>query len=145
MHHSIDISGTLDGTVESIWRVWTDMAAYPDWDPREEETRLDGPFAPGTTGWSKQRGRRPGSPFEVTLVEPMSRWTNELPLPGGRLVIDHHLEALDEHRVRVAKTYTAHGPMSVLFALVFQRGIRREMPGTWAALEAEAARRSAVA
>jgi hypothetical protein len=141
MKHSIECTATLGAAPAAVWAVWADMTSYPAWDPRDEEMRLDGPFATGTTGWSKQAGRRPGSPFTLTLVEPMTRWVNELPLPGGSLVIDHQLEAVSGGRSAVRKTYTAHGPMAVLFALHFGRGIRREMPASFAALEAEAARR----
>ena len=73
----------------------------------------------------------------------MTRWVNELPMPGGRLVIDHHLEAVSGGGSAVRKTYTAHGPMAVLFKLFFGRGIRRGMPASFAALEAEAGRVSA--
>ncbi len=142
MKHTTECSTTLNADIAQVWDAWADMAAYPSWDPREEETRLDGPFATGTTGWSKQKGGRAGSSFVLTLVEPISRWVNELPLPMGRLVIDHHLQSLGDGQVLVRKTYTAHGPLSVLFALHFSRGIRREMPATFEALEAEALRRT---
>lgn len=141
MQHTTECTATLDGDLAEVWEVWADMPAYPTWDPREEETRLDGAFATGVTGWSKQVGGRAGSTFTLTLVKPMSRWVNELPLPGGRLVIDHRLTAAGEGRVALTKTYTADGPLAVLFRLYFSRGIRREMPTTFAALEAEVARR----
>jgi Polyketide cyclase / dehydrase and lipid transport len=144
MKHTIECTSTLNAAAGEVWDVWADMAASPTWDPREEETRLDGPFVTGTTGWSKQKGGRAGSSFVLTLVEPTSRWVNELPLPRGRLVIDHHLHSLDDGQVLVRKTYTAHGPLAVLFAAYFSRGIRRQMPATFKALEAEAIRRSKV-
>jgi hypothetical protein len=139
--YAIDCEATVRGSLADIWNTWTDMASYPSWDPREEELRLDGPFEAGTTGFSKQVGPRPGSPFEIIRVEPMTRWTNVSPLPGGRLVIDHRLTGADDDNVHLLKHYEAHGPMSVAFRLFFARGIRTEAPGTFAALEAEAARR----
>ena len=30
----------------------TDVAGWPAWDPHEKAARLEGPFAPGTAGWS---------------------------------------------------------------------------------------------
>lgn len=140
--YAIDLEATVTGDVAGLWAAWTDMAAYPSWDPREETMRVDGPFEPGTTGFSKQTGPRPGSAFTITRVEPVSRWTIETPLPGGKLVLDHLLEAAGEGSVRLVKRYEAHGPMSLAFRLVFARGIRAEMPATFAALAAEAERRS---
>ena len=141
--YAIDCEATVRGSLADIWNTWTDMASYPSWDPREEELRLDGPFQPGTTGFSKQVGPRPGSSLEIIRVEPMARWTNVSPLPGGKLVIDHTLTAGADGTVHLVKHYEAHGPMSVAFRLFFAKGIRAEAPGTFAALEAEAARRKA--
>jgi hypothetical protein len=140
--YRIDCVATLAGDQQAIWDTWTDMASYPSWDPREEELRIDGPFAVGTTGFSRQVGPRAGSTFRLTRVEPVSRWTNECPLPGGRLVLDHHLESLGDGRVSVLKRYEVHGPFEIVFRLLIGRGIRAEAPSTFAALEAEAKRRA---
>lgn len=140
--YAIDCEATVTGELDALWDAWTDMAAYPSWDPREEELRIDGPFQAGTTGFSKQVGPRPGSTFTVTGVEPKSRWTNEAPLPGGKLVIDHWLHPQPDGTIRLVKRYEAYGPMSVAFRFVFARGIRAEMPATFAALAREAARRA---
>ncbi len=141
--YAIDCEATLTGTLESLWATWTDMLSYPEWDPREEAIRMEGPFKPGTTGWSKQVGPRPGSPFTILRVEPKTRWTNEAPLPGGKLVIDHLLTDRGDGTVHLVKRYEVSGPMQLAFRTIFARGIRREAPGTFAALEAEAARRAA--
>jgi len=139
--YAIECEATIRGRLTDVWNTWTDMARYPEWDPREEVLRLDGAFAAGTTGWSKQVGPRPGSPFTLVRVEPQARWTNESPLPGGKLVIDHHLTDTGDGSVHLLKRYEVSGPMQLAFRLIFARGIEREAPGTFAALEAETARR----
>ena len=138
--YAIDCEAVIEADPDALWQVWTAIASYPSWDPREDQARLDGDFAVGTTGFSKQKGRRPGAPFELIVVEPKTRWASESPLPGGKLVIDHHLEVLDDGRIKLSKRYEAHGPMQVLFRLVFAKGIRRDVPGSFAALGAEARR-----
>ena len=140
--HTIRCSATLNATVAEIWAVWEDLPASPRWDLREQDVRLDGPFQTGTTGWSTQVGGRPGGPFTLTLVQPMARWVRELPLPGGRLVIDHRVESTGRREVLVAKDYTAHGPFAIVFAVVLAGGIRRSAALSFAALEAEAWRRA---
>lgn len=143
MKYDIVCTATVEGDPAAIWEARTDLPAYPGWDGREEELRLDGPFGPGATGFSKQVGRRPGSSFVVTAVEPRTRFTTQCPLPGGKLVLDHRMSDTATGEVKLCKTYRVHGPLSVLFRVYFGREIRRNMPSTFAALAAEAARRTA--
>jgi hypothetical protein len=131
----------VDGDLDQIWDVWTDLASFPRWDPREERTEPRGPFAVGTTVWSKQRGN-PGGESTITGIEPRRRWTAESPLPGGRLVIEHVVEPVGPGRVKVAKHYEAHGPLVALFRLYYGPRVRRALPETFRALQREAARRA---
>ncbi len=142
MKHAITCQATLPGaTADLAWRVWTDLASYPSWDPREEMNCPEGPLAAGMKGVFKQRGRGAGA-YTITAVEVGRSWLTEIALPGGRLEIDHRLEPTAEG-VTVTKVYTAYGPMALAFRWFFARGIRREMPGSFAALGAEIARRAA--
>jgi hypothetical protein len=132
---------TLAGiSAQDAWTVWSDLASYPSWDPREEVNQPDGPLAVGTTGRFKQRGRGSGT-YTITAVEPGRRWVSQTALPGGRLVIDHRIEP-GQGATTLTKTYVAEGPMALAFRWFFARGIRREMPGSFAALEAEIRRRT---
>jgi hypothetical protein len=134
------VDAELGGTVESIWAVLADMPGYATWDPRAGQVRLDGPFATGTTGHVVSPAGK-GSPLLLSDVVPGERWTSELPLPGGRLVMTYVLAPVGPGRVRVTKTYVAHGPVSIAFRVRYARAIRAELPATFAALEVEAARR----
>jgi len=140
MQHTITCTETLSAPVEQVWAVWSDVESYPTWDEREELNRLDGAFAVGTTGTFKQRSRGKGT-YRITAVEQGTAWTTEVPLPLGKLVIEHELECVPEG-THVIKRYTAHGPMALAFKWFFASGINREMPGSFAALRAEIARRS---
>lgn len=128
---------TVTGDIDAFWAVWTDLPRFPTWDPREEETRIDGPFEVGTTTWSKQRGN-PGGPATIVDVDKPRKWTVESSLPGGKLVIDHLLEEVEPGRVRVSKRYEVHGPLTVLFRLYYGPRVRKALPRTFSALEAEA-------
>jgi polyketide cyclase/dehydrase/lipid transport protein len=140
MQHTVIVDAELDGTVESIWAVLADMPGYATWDPRAGQVRLDGPFATGTTGHVVSPAGK-GSSLLLSDVVPGERWTSELPLPGGRLVMTYVLAQVGPGRVRVTKTYVAHGPVSIAFRVWYARAIRAELPATFAALEVEAARR----
>ncbi len=143
MRYVVDCEAQINGDIDSVWEVWTDMASFPEWDKREQALRLDGPFAVGVTGFSKQIGPRPGSPFRVIAVEAKRRWVNECPLPGGRLVLDHRLEDSGNGKVKVTKRYEVLGPMAIAFRFVFSRAIIRDTPETLNALGVEARRRAA--
>jgi hypothetical protein len=142
MRYVIDCQETISGDLDSVWATWTDLPSYTSWDPREEEMRVDTSFGVGATGFSKQRGGRPGSVFRVVRVEPKTRWVNEVPLPGGTLTIDHVLTEVGLRKTHVLKRYVVEGPMAIAFRLVFAKGIRKDAPGTFAALENEVRRRS---
>lgn len=141
MQYTLDVETVVDADHAAVWQAWTDMESFPAWDPREEETVLDGPFAVGVTGWSKQRGVS-RSRFTVTDVEPGTMWQVETPLPAGKLVIDHRVEDTDDGRLRLSKRYVAHGPVSLAFRVHYARRIRNEMPASFAALVAESRRRA---
>jgi hypothetical protein len=143
--YTLDLEARVEADLDSVWTAWTDMERYPEWDPREEVMTLDGPFAEGATGFSKQAGPRAGGPIRITRVEAPGRFTVETPLPLGRLVLDHWMEPSGPDRVLIRKRYQVHGPMSVAFRLFFTSSIRSEMPATFAALESEAQRRASLA
>jgi uncharacterized protein YndB with AHSA1/START domain len=52
-----------------VWRVWSDVNTWPDWNPDMKESRLDGPLRQGTTG---RINTRSGGKHDVvvTMVEP---------------------------------------------------------------------------
>jgi hypothetical protein len=139
MRYILAVETTVEADPASLWQAWTDMSRFPAWDPREEETTLQGPFGPGATGWSKQRGT-PRSPITITAVEQGRRWQVETPLPAGKLVIDHELHDAGGGRVRLVKRYQVQGPLAIAFRLYYASRIRRDMPSSFAALAAEAAR-----
>src|SRR5262249_10122039 len=99
--------------------------------PPGEEARTPPPYHPAY-----------GLQLPVTLVglAAMPRWTAQHTPPGGRLVIDHWMEPVGSRRVRVGKRYEVHGPMSVVYRLLFARRIRRSVPEQLAVLERAANR-----
>lgn len=129
----------IAGGIEEIWRAAIDVANWPSWDPHEEKARIDGPFAPGTTGWVKPKGA-PAGPFTITAVESGRSWTSEAGIPFGKIRGHYTYEPLGDGTVRVGKRMEVHGPFRPIFRLIWERGIRADMHLTIAALEVEARR-----
>jgi uncharacterized protein YndB with AHSA1/START domain len=128
-----ECEATFAADPADVWKVWTDVDHWPEWDVSKEIARLDGPFQPGASGWAKQRGNLGGS-FTITTVEDGRRWVTECPIPMGMVVFDHLLEPVAEGRVRVVKKVEVQGGLgSVLLRLVAPK-MRREITESLAAL-----------
>src|SRR5215469_3348173 len=70
-----------------VWRVWSDVNTWPDWNPDMKESRLDGPLQRGTTGTINTRS---GGKHDVvvTFVEQGRSFELEsAAMPGMRLAI----------------------------------------------------------
>jgi uncharacterized protein YndB with AHSA1/START domain len=128
-----ECEATFEAEPAEVWKVWTDVERWPEWDVSKEIARLDGPFQPGVSGWAKQRGNLGGS-FIITEVDDGRHWVSECPVPMGKVVFDHVLEPVAGGRVRVIKRVEVQGGFSSLFRLVAPK-MRREIARSLAALE----------
>ncbi|MEV6771984.1 SRPBCC family protein [Nocardia sp. NPDC051030] len=135
-------SGTITGDIEWIWRTASDPAAWASWDPHLEEIRFEGPFAPGSTGWSKPKGG-PGGPFTVVATAARSSYSTESPVPGGLMKITNTYTELGDGQVRITRDVEVTGWFGKVFNLFWAKGQRRDMHNTFRALEQEAQRRAA--
>ena len=129
----VRVRGNIRGRAAAVWKVWTDVERWPEWDVSKEIARLDGPFQPGVSGWAKQRGNLGGS-FTITEVDDGRRWVSECPVPMGKVVFDHVLEPVAGGRVRVVKRAEVQGGFGSLLRLVAPK-MRRETARSLAALE----------
>ncbi len=120
-----ECAATFDADPAETWKVWTDVARWPEWDVSKEIARLDGPFEPGVSGWAKQRGNLGGS-FTITAVDDGRRWVTECPMPMGKVIFEHLLERAAEGRVQVVKRVEVQGALGSLLLLVVPR-LRREI------------------
>jgi uncharacterized protein YndB with AHSA1/START domain len=131
--YEFECEATFAAEPDAVWKVWTDVARWPEWDVSKEMARLDGPFEPGVSGWAKQRGNLGGS-FTITEVEAGRHWVTECPVPLGKVVFEHSLEPLDGGRVRVVKRVEVQGGFGPLLRLLAPK-MRREITESLVALE----------
>jgi len=127
----------ITGDINRIWELTTDVSNWPNWDPHEEEGRLDGPFVVGSVGWSKPR-KGPGTEWIITEVVPKRVWASECKLPGGKLTGRNTFTPLGDGRIACTKEIHVSGPLIPLFRFYFGKHIKRDMFATWGALEQEA-------
>ena len=116
---------TFEADPATVWKVWTDVDRWPEWDVSKEIARLDGPFEVGVSGWAKQRGNLGGA-FTITMVDAGHRWITECPTPIGKLVFDHVVEPIAGGRVRVVKKVDVHGALTPVVRLLAPK-MRRDI------------------
>ena len=131
--HLFECEATFEAEPAEVWKVWTDVERWPEWDVSKEIAQLDGPFQPGVSGWAKQRGNLGGS-FTITAVDDGRRWVTECPIPLGKVVFDHLLEPVAEGHVRVVKRVEVYGGFGSLLRLIAPK-MRRDITQSLAALE----------
>ena len=130
--YEFECEATFAAEPDAVWKAWTDVARWPDWDVSKELARLDGPFEPGVSGWAKQRGNLGGA-FTITEVDAGRRWVSECPMPLGKVVFDHSLEQAAAGRVRVVKRVEFQGGFAPLLRL-FAPKMRRDIDESLTAL-----------
>jgi hypothetical protein len=74
-----ECEATFEAEPDAVWKLWTDVTRWPEWDVSKEIARLDGPFEVGSVGWAKQRGNLGGT-FIITEIDNGRRWR---PVPGS--------------------------------------------------------------
>jgi hypothetical protein len=135
-------SATITSDIDSVWRTVSDVPAWASWDPHVDEVRFDGPFQPGTKGWTKPHGA-PAGPFQLIHVVHGKSYSTESPMPGGTMTITNSYQPVGPGRVLVSRRVELTGWFVPIFRLFWAKSMRRDMQHTFAALEQEAQRRAA--
>lgn len=139
--YEISTRAVITGTPEAAWSVQTDVAAWSAWNSHERASRLDGPFAAGTHGWSAPRGG-PSAAWIITHADAPTSWSSRTALPGGALTEARTFTATPDGLLLCTDTMRVTGPLELLFRLWFGPRLRRDMAVTFRELEAEMARRA---
>jgi Polyketide cyclase / dehydrase and lipid transport len=105
--HAVETEASRD----VLWRHWSDMASWPEWNAGIAKIEVDGPFAVGTAFTMVPPA---GDPVRMRLTEivPSESFTDEM--DGGDFVVRtvHRLEALPADRTRVVYRTEIVGPTS---------------------------------
>lgn len=103
-----------------VWAVWTDVAAWPRWNPGVRSvTLLDGARVAGPGVRARVRQPQlPAAVYEVTVWEPPRRWVWVARSPGIVSTASHEVRDLGDGRCRVTGSVVHAGPLAPLVALV---------------------------
>jgi uncharacterized protein YndB with AHSA1/START domain len=128
-----ECEATFEAEPAEVWKLWTDVARWPEWDVGKEIARLDGPFEPGVSGWAKQRGNLGGS-FTITAIDDGRRFVTECPMPMGKVTFEHLLEPAAGGQVRLIKRAEVQGGFGTLLRLLAPK-LRRDNDESLTALQ----------
>jgi uncharacterized protein YndB with AHSA1/START domain len=131
--HSVETSAAP----EEIWRLWADVAYWPDWNGDIERIELIGPFAAGSRIVMTPIGEEPIELRIAEAVEP-ERFVDEAEL--GEIVVRtlHRVERLECGGGRVTYRMEITGPAADTLGPEVGPEISGDFPQTLAALVARA-------
>jgi hypothetical protein len=127
--HSVEASTAP----EKIWRLWADVAGWPEWNGDIERIELVGPFAAGGTIVMTPIGQEPIELRIAEAVEP-ELFVDEAELDDIVVRTIHRVERLDPERVRVTYRMEITGEDADTLGPRIGPEISADFPQTLAAL-----------
>jgi hypothetical protein len=101
---------------ERVWRIWSDVSTWPDWNPDVLAIEIDGPFASGTTG---RMTTKAGGTHAIVLrqVEPGRSFRLETsPVPLGRFAFRCEVRPAASGVSTIGQSITIGGPLGGLYS-----------------------------
>jgi hypothetical protein len=117
----------------TIFKIWSDVERWKDWDPDTQEARLNGAFAVGCTGHLvPTKGK--GVNIKITECTTDKSFTCVGGIPGFSMAFVHEVRPLSEG-CEVLHRVTFSGPLSFIFAPLIGAQIRKGLPVTMTSLK----------
>jgi hypothetical protein len=121
--HSQRVSGL---SAEKIWKAWTDINRWSEWQDDLEFARLDGEFREGATFMLRPQGG-PNVKVELINVEPNVNFTDCTRFPLAQMTGSHDLIRRGSE-IEVRTTMTVRGPLAFLWGRLVAKGIVAGLP-----------------
>jgi uncharacterized protein YndB with AHSA1/START domain len=131
--HSIETTASP----ESIWRLWSDVATWGEWNADIERIEISGPFAAGSMISMTPTGQETVELRIAEVAEP-DRFVDEADLGDVVVRTVHRIERLDEERNRVSYRMEITGPAADAIGPKLGPAISGDFPETLAALTEQA-------
>lgn len=108
-------------TKESIWRAWSDVASWPQWDSETELTSISGSFKVGTKFMLKPKGG-PKISLQLIEVNPLSDFTDVTRFPFAKMFDTHAMEETAEG-LKIISIIRVEGPLGWFWRKVVAEGV----------------------
>jgi hypothetical protein len=144
--YAFDEAATIEADLAAVWQTVSDVPSWATWDPHVLSCGFEGPFEPGSGGWTVSRiVSRTRGYFKVIDVRPGESYTTQSPMPFGKMLIINRYRPAGPGRVDVSRRVEVHGAFAPIFRLVWAKEFQKDTRITFQALEQEARRRGAEA
>ena len=111
---------------DKIWRVWTDVNRWTEWQDDIESAKLEGPFIKGAIIHLRPKGG-PNVKVELLGVEPLVNFTDLTRFPLAEMTVDHDLVRYgDELEIRTSIKVT--GALAFLWSRIVAKDILASLP-----------------
>jgi Polyketide cyclase / dehydrase and lipid transport len=120
-------------SAEAIWRLWADVARWPDWNADIEHIELSGPFASGSRISMTPIGQEPVELRIEEAIEP-ELFIDVAELGGVVVRTIHRVQRLDDDQNRVTYRMEITGPAAEREGPELGPEISGDFPQTLAAL-----------
>ncbi len=123
---SFEESVTTKASVKNIWKVWSDVKGWSNWDHELEWAELDGDFAPGVEGRLKAKDW-PVSTFVMTEVEWEKSFKDLSKMPLTQMEFNHTIEPSKEG-VRITHSVSVKGLLAPILYLKLRKRFQAGFP-----------------
>lgn len=124
---SIEARCPTSAAKEEVWKLWANVATWPQWDHGLDWCRLEGPFAVGTKGTLQPTGSKP-FPFVLTHVDPGHGYIDVTQLPLTKLIFTHKLHKLSNVKCEIHHQARCTGLLAPLLYFNLRRALKKGMP-----------------
>jgi uncharacterized protein YndB with AHSA1/START domain len=124
---------------EAIWRLWSDVAGWPEWNADIDHIEISGPFGAGSTISMTPIGQEPVELRIAEAVEP-DLFVDEANLGDVVVRTIHRIERIEGGRSRVTYRMEISGPAADSVGPELGPQISADFPQTLAALAQHAER-----
>ena len=122
-----------NATPEAIWRLWSDVKNWGDWNGEIEKIEINGPFAEGTQILMTPPGEDP-IPLVIAEAVENERFVDEARFSGLLLRTTHRIDPAGRDRIRVVYRMEITGDGADEAGPQIGPGITADWPETMAAL-----------
>src|SRR5438105_889007 len=111
----------------TVWRIWSDTATWPSWNPDVVSVVLEGPFATGTTGTMVTK--QTSHPIELEDVESGRGFSlRTAPMPLTQFVFRCEIAPSQSGGSIISQSLTMSGPLAAVMSPLMGGRIAESFP-----------------
>jgi uncharacterized protein YndB with AHSA1/START domain len=108
---TVEHSAETDVAPERIWRAWTEVERWPEWNGDIAEIGFDGRFEAGSAITMTPKDQEPVT-LRIAEARPKELFVDEADLAGTIIRTVHRIDRVGDGRSRVVYALEADGPLA---------------------------------